>query len=116
MAAVDWAFPGEFRAMTRELGVDVDKPAELSLAFTSRVAGSTWWGEFWKGQMRGRQLALDPGPGHRSSWCQAFEFGFTSRLALVRDPFLRHSVVQLELMTRVPWVISEAETPRGEMV
>ena len=37
------------------------------------------------------------------------EFGFTTRLALVREAFARLPLVQLEFQTRVPWVLAEPE-------
>ena len=37
------------------------------------------------------------------------EFGFSAKLALVPKEFAGRSVVQLEFMTRVPWVLAEAE-------
>ncbi len=117
MTAVDRAFPDEFRAIARGLGVDLGKPTELA-HYGRETAGlhiSGGWFHLVGAVLEGADAWKEVGPG---SWTGAleqlvagFEFGFTSRLALVRDPFLRHSVVQLEFMTRVPWVISEAETP-----
>jgi hypothetical protein len=115
IAAVDQAFPDEFRAIARGLGVDLGKPAELA-HYGHETAGlriSGGWFHFVGTVLEGADAWNEVGSG---SWTGAleqlvvgFEFGVSSRTALVRDPFLRHSVAQLEFITRVPWVISEAE-------
>lgn len=116
MAAVDRAFPDEFRAIARDLGVDLTKPAELAHrgCETAGLHLSGGWFHLVGAVLHGADAWTEVGPG---SWTGAleqlvpgFEFGFSSRLALVRDPFLQHPVVQLEFATRVPWVISEART------
>jgi hypothetical protein len=117
MAAIDRAFPSEFRAIARGLGVDLAKPAEL-VHYGRETAGlhlSGGWFHSIGTVLQGADAWTAVGP---ESWTGAleqlvpgFEFGFTSRLALVREPFLQHSTLQLEFMTRVPWVLSEAETP-----
>jgi len=38
-----------------------------------------------------------------------FEFGLSSRLALVPEAFAGLPLVQLEFVTRVPWVLAEQE-------
>lgn len=41
-----------------------------------------------------------------------FRLGFTNRVALLRDPFRGHPIVQLEFETTVPWLLSEPEPTR----
>lgn len=41
------------------------------------------------------------------------EFGFSDRLALVREVFTGLPLVQLEFQTRVPWVLAEPEPDAG---
>ena len=116
MAAGDQAFPTKFRAIAHDLGVDISKPAELSHCCRepSGLHLSGGWFHFVGSILSGADAWKTAGG---ESWTQAleplfdgFEFGFTARLALVRDPFRGHSVVQLEFMTRIPWVIPDVET------
>ncbi len=37
------------------------------------------------------------------------EFGFTTEVALVRTPFESENTIQLEFLTRVPWIIDDPE-------
>jgi hypothetical protein len=41
-----------------------------------------------------------------------FCMGFSSRLELVREPFARLPLVQLEFTAKVPWVLATAEPSR----
>lgn len=116
MAALDRAFPVEFRSIAGDLGVDIRKPAELSHC-GREAAGlhlSGGWFHFVGALLQGADAWTEVGPasftGALEQLVPGFEFGFSSRLLLVRDPFLQHSLVQLEFRTRVPWVISETET------
>jgi hypothetical protein len=40
---------------------------------------------------------------------ELFSLGFTSRLALVREPFVGLPLIQLEFAAKVPWVLAEKE-------
>lgn len=116
MAASDVAFPASFRAIAGRLGIDLDKPAELSHCCRepSGLHLSGGWFHFVGAILSGADAWTAEGV---NSWTQAleplskeFEFGFTVRLSLVPPPFQGQSLVQLEFMTRVPWVIQDAET------
>jgi hypothetical protein len=45
--------------------------------------------------------------GDLESLGQNFRFGFSNRVALIREPFRDHHLVQLEFNSEVPWVLSE---------
>ena len=113
-AAAGRTFPSEFVALADALGIDPVKPAELchwcrepsGLHLTGGwfhlvgliVAGEDvmhWDGS--SGTFRFEELV----PG--------LEFGFSARLALVREAFAGLPLVQLEFQTRVPWVLAEPE-------
>jgi len=117
-AAAGRTFPKEFVVLLDALGVDPAKPAELchwcreasGLYLTGgwfHFVGTILAGEdamHWEGgtgTFRFEELVPD------------LEFGFTARLALVREPFAGLTLVQLEFQTRVPWVLAEAE-PEAE--
>ena len=100
--------------MADDLGVDPTKPVDLchwcrepsGLYLTGgffHFVGEILAGEdvvYWSensGTYRFEELA----PG--------LEFGFTTRLELVREVFAGLPVVQLEFLTRLPWVLAEPE-------
>lgn len=113
-AAAGRTFPAQFIALADALGIDPAKPAELchwyrepsGLYVTGgwfHVVGSTVAGEdvlHWDGKngtFRFEELV----PG--------LEFGFSTRLELVREAFAGLPLLQLEFQTRVPWVLAEPE-------
>jgi hypothetical protein len=114
-AAMGHAFPEAFRAIAQQLGVELSKPAELTpngrepsglhvvggwFHLVGRILdGADAWTDMGAGSLRGALESLVPG----------FEFGFTSCLLLVREPFRSRPTVQLEFMTRVPWLLAEPE-------
>lgn len=117
-AAAGRTFPAEFVALADALGVDPAKPAELSHWFREpsglyltggffHFVGSILAGEdvmHWEGNS-GTYRFEELVPG--------LEFGFSARLALVREAFTGLPLAQLEFQTRVPWVIAEPE-PEAE--
>lgn len=111
MAALDYAFPPRSAAFIASLGVDRRKPAEL--AHYGEESGLHITGGWFHlvGEIRSGADAWIPlGENSRSAafekLADEIEFGFTCQLALVRDPFKLHPVIQLEFATRVPWVIA----------
>ena len=117
-AAAGRTFPPAFEALLDALGVDPAKPAELchwcrepsGLYLTGgwfHLVGSIVAGEDVVHEVSGtgtfRFEELVPG----------LEFGFSARLALVREVFVELPLVQLEFQTRVPWVLAEPE-PEAE--
>jgi len=115
MAALDRAFPAMSAAFIASLGIDVRKPAELA-HYNREQSGLHYTGDWFHlvGEIRsGADAWIATG---ENSWGTAFEqlgdeieFGFTRHLALLRDPFRLHPVIQLEFATRVPWVIRAPE-------
>lgn len=111
-AAHEHAFPSEFQAIASQLGVDLTKPAELAPCGrepTGRYVMSGWF-HFVGAIHSGADAWTENGRGDFERLVEGFEFGFTSRLWPVADPFRRHSVVQFEFVTRVPWILEEPET------
>ena len=115
MAALNHAFPQKSAAMIAALGVDLRKPAELA-HYQREESGLHYTGGWFHlvGEIRSGADAWIPlGENSRSAafekLADEIEFGFTNQLALVRDSFKVHSVIQLEFATRVPWVIDAPE-------
>ena len=114
MAALDKAFPREFLSLAELLGIDLGKPAELSHYGQDNSASQYLTGGWYhvaakilSGRDAMRQTSETSGEYDMEKLAGDFEFGFTNNLALVSPPFADKQVVQLEFMTRVPWVLSE---------
>jgi hypothetical protein len=43
------------------------------------------------------------------SECETFSMGFTSRVHLVREPFMGLQLVQLEFTAQIPWILGAKE-------
>jgi hypothetical protein len=109
----------EFIALTDALGVDATKPVELCHYPIQESPGqyvtSGWFhlvgsiisgadAQVWEGNTGRFQLEqLVPG----------LEFGFSARLVMVPKVFDGLPVIQLEFVTRVPWVLDE---PAPELI
>jgi hypothetical protein len=117
MAATHAAFPAKFRAIARELGVSLNKPAELC-HYCREDSGLHLVGGWYHfvGQIVSGADAMKP--VGECGWTHdfeklpsGFESGFTSRLDLVPAPFKKPKLVQqLNFTTRIPWVIPEPES------
>jgi len=112
-AAAGRTFPQDFIELCQLLGLDPTKPAEL--AHYCREASGLYltagWFHFVGRILDGRDVLDGEGAYEFEKLPSEFEFGFTSRLSLVPDAFAGHPIVQLEFVTRVPWVLAEAESP-----
>lgn len=112
-AAHEHAFPAEFQTIASQLGVDLTKPAELA-PFGREPSGLHavgGWFHFVGAIRSGADAWTEKGRGDFEHLVKGFEFGFTSTLWPVADPFRHHAVVQFEFVTRVPWVLAEPEAP-----
>ena len=116
-AAIDRAFPAEFRRIAQQLGIEVTKPAEL--AHNGRedagvlIVGG-WFhfvGRIIAGADAMREDSEGTGHFYLEHLTPDFSLGFSSHLALVAEPFRSQPVVQLEFETRVPWVLPEVYAP-----
>jgi hypothetical protein len=106
-AAVEKAFPSEFRSLTDALGVDVAKPAELCHWFreSSGLYLTGGWFHFIGSILAGEdvmQVSDGTGTFRFEQLVPGFEFGFGAKLGCVGEPFRGHQLVQLEFQTRVP--------------
>lgn len=113
-AARGRTFPAEFVALLETLGVDPAKPAELChwcrepsgwyrTGGWFHCVGTILSGEdaiHWEGHV---------GTCRLEEWVPGLELGFTNHLDLVREVFAGLPLVQLEFVTRVPWVLEEPE-------
>lgn len=105
------------RQLFETLGTDYQKAAEVSQTHRSESGlhhYGGWFhcvGEIKSGADAWQQVGKDPNSfsGHLEPVTDRFSIGFTSRLALVHQPFQGKPLVQLEFATQVPWVISDAE-------
>jgi hypothetical protein len=116
MAALDVAFPPQFRALTETFGVDVRKPAELvhywrDESGAHRVGG--WFhivGHICSGSDGWKASGESGWVPDFESYASGMKLGFTERLALVPETFGGQNVLQLQFETRVPWVLSTPES------
>lgn len=113
-AAAGQAFPPAFAALASSLGIDPAKPAELCHYYRDpsglHVTGG-WFhlvGSIVTGEDVMRRSGT-VGTFRFEELVPGFEFGFSARLALVGAAFAGLPLVQLEFMTRVPWVLAEPE-------
>ena len=110
------AFPQAALDLFDRLGVDYRKPAEIghtSLLKNGLHDYAGWFhfvGEIESGADAWKQLK-DPSSfqGDLEALGNNFRFGFSKRLALIRDPFRDRGLVQLEFNTQVPWVLPEPQ-------
>jgi hypothetical protein len=117
-AALEQAFPQQAREMLNRLGIDHSKPAEVYT--TGRVdSGLHQYGGWFhfvgcieSGTDAWRQVDKDGKSftGELEPFADHFEFGITSRVALLPEPFHGQSVVQLEFQTQIPWVLAEPQS------
>jgi hypothetical protein len=114
-AALEQAFPPAARAVLDQLGIDYTKPAEVYT--TGRVDSGLhhyggWFhfvGHIESGADAWRQVDKEGKSftGELEPFADHCELGFTSRVALLPEPFHGKSVVQLEFETQIPWILAE---------
>jgi hypothetical protein len=114
-AALEHAFPPPVRDILDQLGIDQSKPAEV---YTTGEVDSDFqqysgWFHFVgcieSGADAWRQVDEEGKSftGEFEPFGTHFRIGFTSRIALLPEPFQSDPVVQLEFQTFVPWVLAE---------
>ena len=105
-------FPSEFLTLTDTLGLDPAKPTELC-HYCREPSGlylTGGWFHFVGSIIAGEDVvhwSNGTGTFRFEELVPGLEFGFTARLALVREVFAGLPLVQLEFQTRVPWVLPE---------
>ncbi len=113
-AAAGQTFPSEFVTLVEALGVDATKPVELCHWYRepSGLYLTGGWFHFVGSILAGEDAMHwenNTGTFRFEELVSGLEFGFTVRLALVREVFAGLPLVQLEFQTRVPWVLAEPE-------
>jgi hypothetical protein len=113
-AAARRTFPSEFVALLDALGIDPTKPAELChwCREPSGLYLTGGWFHFVGSILAGEDAMHwenNSGTFRFEELVSGLEFGFTARLALVREVFAGLPLVQLEFQTRVPWVLAEPQ-------
>jgi hypothetical protein len=117
LTGVESFFPPEFRRIADDLGIDLAKPDDLMHCGRDPSTGLHITGG-WFGLV-GRivsgadvvQWSGSTGTYHFERLDPPFEFGFGSKVNLIREPFRPHGLIQLEFLTQVPWVLGEPEEP-----
>jgi hypothetical protein len=113
-AAAGRTFPADFIALLHSLGVDPTKPSELA-HYCREPSGlylTGGWFHFVGSIISGEDVVKwvdSHGTYHFEKLGSGCEFGFSKRLALVPKQFAGLPTMQLEFVTRVPWVLAEAE-------
>ena len=116
-SAFDYAYPPEAKAIFDLLGIDFHKAAEVyrNGRLESGLHHYGGWfhlvGSIESGE-EAWQVIGDSSTSfrfHPEVLASHFSFGFSSRLALVRESFLDQSLLQLEFVTEIPWVVAEPE-------
>ncbi|MGE3175259.1 MAG: hypothetical protein AB7O97_21720 [Planctomycetota bacterium] len=109
------AFVPEFRALCRQLGIDITRPLEDFHSHRERSGLHCYGGWFL---CVGRILAGADArrTTGKTSWTfdlewltAGFEIGFASAADRRIDAFAGHQVLQVEYTTRIPWVIEDDE-------
>jgi len=114
MASLDRVFPPEFIAIASDLGVDLQKPSELTHygldgdrrhitgGFYHLIGRILDGSDLLQGPPEFKTFEFDHLNPH-------FEIGFTSSIALVPSTFTTTPVLQLEWQTTVAWCIPDSE-------
>jgi hypothetical protein len=108
----------EFRSLADTLGIDLAKPAELC-HYDRDDSGrylTYGWFHFVGSVLSGDNLVHTVGTHGTYQFetlVPAFEIGFDRRLSLPSEPFKSGAAVQLDFMTRIPWMLNEPETYDG---
>lgn len=116
IAARAQAYPVEALALLELLGIDSTKESEIW--HTHRDAsGLHHYGGFFHfvGAIESGKDSMIMVNDHHGTYDferigEAFDFGFTSHIALVPTAFGDHPIVQLEFQTRIPWMLDTPES------
>ncbi len=107
------AFPDDFQNLAEALGIDVQKPAELchygknesgmhlTGGFFHFVGNVESGGDAWKETTTPNACTAD-----FEKLASGSEFGFSRKAELVAKAFNGVHLVQVEFLTRIPWLLS----------
>jgi len=111
VAAKKWVYPAEALALFDRLGIDARK--EVETCHHGRLeSGLHLHGGFFHfvGSIKaGADAIRSNGAVELEPMTAAFSLGFTSHVSLVQPPFAGLSLVQLEFLAQVPWILEESE-------
>jgi len=110
MAALDSAFPQDFRILASRLGIDVAKPTEV-YQYNREPSGLHYFGGLFHfvGVLFDEEKTEGPRRLEFEVLSSGFEFTLSSQVQLVADAFKGNGLVQLDFATHVPWVLSEPD-------
>jgi hypothetical protein len=114
-AARQYAYPQEARSLLEQLGVDIDKEAEVyhNCRLETGLHNYGGWfhfiGSIKEGPDSTRQIAENSFTFDLEPIDNRFVIGFTARAALVARSFGDQPVIQVEFRTEVPWIIQGPE-------
>ena len=100
-----------------KLGISYDREVEtyhMARLESGRHLYGGWFnfvGSIVSGDDAVKQIAVKTWRPNLEETSELFSLGFTSRLALVREPFVGLPLIQLEFTAKVPWVL-EVREPR----
>ncbi len=116
-AAAGRTFPPEFVAMANALGLDVTKPSEVCHVYAQGPSGlylTDGWFNVVGSIVSGRDLGWCRPDGSHALQPGLLGSGLSFRLSLPTAPvpevFAGRSVLQLDFVTPVPWVLAEPPT------
>ena len=98
-----------------KLGISCDREVEtyhMTRLESGRHLYGGWFhlvGSIVSGDDAVKQIAEKTWQPNLEETSEFFSLGFTSRLALVREPFVGLPLIQLEFAAKVPWVLAEKE-------
>jgi len=109
-AAVGQTFPADFIALVLTLGVDPTKPSELA-HYCREASGLHLTGGWFHcvGSILSGEAVVKNGTYQLEKLASGCEFGISARLDLVPEVFAALPTLQLDFVTRVPWVLPEPE-------
>jgi hypothetical protein len=115
VAARIQAYSPDVLSLFEKLGISANREADAS-HFARLESGRHFYvgwfqfvGSILSGAEAARQVAENTWRPDLEKIGEHFSLGFSSKLALVRKPFIKFPLVQLEFTAEVPWVLTTPE-------
>lgn len=114
-AARTQIYPANVLSLFERLGISLDREVEvyhLARLSSGKHRYGGWFhfvGSILSGADAAKQVAENLWQPDLEVENENFSFGFSSRLGLVRKPFVGLPLVQLEFTAKVPWVLASPE-------
>jgi hypothetical protein len=115
IAARQQIYKPDVLELFRKLGISHDREVEIYHMARVRPGRHLYGGWFHfvgsivSGADAAKQMAENLWQPDLERTSELFSVGFSSRLALVRDPFKNLPLVQLEISAEVPWILDRPE-------